>query len=83
MTDLSTLDKDIRRVLGKKLYEECRNHRAFITERSNGDAEYHLNSQAYLKLKKYMNEHRKSRLYKYWTGIRDGTNVRFQIDSWQ
>ena len=79
----STIDKDVRRIIGKKLYQECENQKIFITERSNGDAEYHLTTKAYNKLRKYMLEHRQSRLYKSWCGIRDGTNVRFEIDSWQ
>lgn len=80
----STIDKDVKRVIGKRLYEKCEEEKGFIVaERSNGDAEYHLNSDAYRKLRKYMLEHRQSRLYKSWTGCRDGYNVRFEIDSWQ
>ena len=82
---LSTIDKDVRRVIGKKLYKECENKNGgwIITERSNGDAEYHLNNKAYTKLRRYMLDHRQSRLYKSWCGIKDGNNVRFEIDSWQ
>ena len=45
----STIDKDVRRVLGKKLYRECEENNGgwVVAERSNGDAEYHLNSKAY------------------------------------
>ena len=82
---LSSIDKDVRRVIGKKLYNKSKEKNGgwVITERSNGDAEYHLTSEAYHKLKKYMLEHRQSRLYKSWTGSKDGYNVRFEIDSWQ
>ena len=81
----STIDKDVRRVIGKRLYEASKEKNGgwIVAERSNGDIEYHLTSTAYKKLKRYMLEHQKSRLYKSWTGIRDGTNVRFEIDSWQ
>lgn len=79
----SDIDKDIKRILGKRLYEKCEKEKGFIvTERSNGDAEYHLNDMAYRKLKIYMYEHRKSRLYRSWTKMKDGFNVRFEIDSW-
>lgn len=79
----STIDKDVRRVLGKRLYNKCKEDSCFISERSNGDVEYKLDSKSYRKLRKYMLEHRKSRLCKAWTGCRDGFNVRFMIDSWQ
>lgn len=78
----STIDKDVKRVLGKKLYKACENEFGFIVAiRSNDDAEYHLNDEASRKLKRYMMEHRKSRLYKAWTGD-SGKNVRFVIDDW-
>lgn len=81
----STIDKDVRRVLGKKLYKKCEEENGgwIVAERSNGDAEYHLNYTAFSKLKKYMVEHRRSRLFKSWTGCNDGLNIRFEIDSWQ
>ena len=80
----STIDKDVRRILGKKLYEKCKNERGFIVaERSDGSAEYYLNNEAYNKLRSYMLGHRQSRLYKSWTGCKNGFNVRFDIDSWQ
>lgn len=81
----STIDKDVRRVIGKRLYKECEEENGgwIVGERSNGDAEYHLNQKAYLKLKKYMDEHRQSRLYKAWTGCTDKFNIRFEIDTWQ
>ena len=81
---ISTIDKDVRRVIGKKLYKQCfeMNDGWIFAERSNGDIEYHLNPKAYHKLKKYMLEHRKSRLYKSWTGTRDGFNIRFEVDSY-
>lgn len=80
----STIDKDVRRVLGKRLYKKCEEENGgwIFAERSNGDIEYHLNSDAYYKLRKYMLEHRNSRLYKSWVGIKDGYNVRFEIDSY-
>lgn len=81
----STIDKDVRRILGKRLYHECEENNGgwIVGERSNGDAEYHLTNNAYLKLRKYMLEHKSSRLTKSWVGIKDGTNLRFEIDSWQ
>ena len=81
----STIDKDVRRVIGKKLYKasEQQNGGWIVTERSNGDAEYHLTPVAYSELLKYMFEHKQSRLYNAWTGIKDGNNIRFFIDSWQ
>lgn len=80
----STIDKDVKRVLGKRLYKKCEDEKGFIVaERSDGSAEYHLNYEAYNKLRSYMMEHRRSRLYKSWTGCKDGFNVRFEIDSWQ
>ena len=80
----STIDKDVRRVLGKKLYRECEENNGgwVVAERSNGDAEYHLNSKAYYKLKNYMLEHKRSRLYKAYVAS-DKFNIRFEIDSWQ
>ena len=80
----STIDKDVRRVLGKRLYKECEeaNGGWIVAERSNGDAEYHLNYKASDKLKRYMKEHRRSRLFRAWTGC-SGINVRFEVDSWQ
>ena len=81
----STIDKDVKRVLGKRLYQKCKDENGgwIVAERSNGDAEYHLNPTAYQKLRRYMLEHRSSRLCKSWVGIKDGNNVRFEIDSWQ
>lgn len=81
----STIDKDVRRVIGKKLYKQSeeKNGGWIVSERSNGDAEYHLTNEAYIKLRRYMLDHRQSRLCKSWVGIRNGNNVRFQIDSWQ
>lgn len=81
----STIDKDVRRVLGKRLYKECedKNDGWIVAERSNGDVEYHLTSRAYYKLREYMMNHKKSRLYKSWTGIINGYNIRFEVDSWQ
>ena len=78
--DLSTIDKDVKRVIGKRLYKKCedKNGGWIFAERRNGDAEYHLNSEAYNKLRKYMMEHKSSRLYKSWTGCKDGYNVRFE-----
>ena len=78
----STIDKDVRRVLGKRLYKQCYDEHGFIVaETSNGDAEYYLNQKASSKLKKYMKEHRRSRLYKAWIGDK-GINIRFEIDDW-
>ena len=80
----SAIDKDVKRVLGKRLYKKCEDEKGFIVaERSDGSAEYHLNYEAYNKLRNYMMEHKRSRLYKSWTGCKDGFNVRFDIDSWQ
>ena len=80
----STIDKDVRRVLGKRLYKECeeKNGGWIVAERSNGDAEYHLNPKAYYKLISYMLEHKRSRLNKSYA-TSDGHNIRFEIDSWQ
>ena len=80
----STIDKDVKKVLGKRLYNKCvdENGGWIAAERSDGSAEYHLNSQAYRKLRSYMLEHRKSRLSRSWTGCKDGFNVRFEIDQW-
>ena len=80
----STIDKDVRRVLGKRLCKECeeKNGGWIVTERSNGDAEYHLTPKAYMKLRKYMFEHKQSRLYKSYVG-NDKFSLRFEIDSWQ
>lgn len=82
---LSTIDKDVRRVLGKKLYKQIEEENGgwIIAERSNGDAEYHLNYDGYAKLRDYMLKHRNSRLSKSWTGCKDRYNVRFEVDSWQ
>lgn len=82
---LSTIDKDIKRVIGKRLYKksEEENDGWIVAERSNGDAEYHLNKKAYNKLKKYIFEHRQSRLYKAYVAMNDNGIVRFEIDSWQ
>ena len=79
----STIDKDVRRVLGKRLVKECEDFNGgwLVAERSNGDAEYHLTPSASDKLKKYMKEHKRSRLYRAWTGDRT-LNVRFEVDSW-
>ena len=82
----STIDKDVRRVIGKRLYKksEEQNGGWIVAERSNGDAEYHLTYDAYKKLKQYIFDHRQSRLYKTHVGIRsDNYTVRFEIDSWQ
>ena len=81
----SSINKDVKRVLGKRIYKKCEEQNGgwIVAERSNGDAEYHLNSEAYIKLRKYMLEHSQSRLAKAWTGSRDGYNVRFEIDIWQ
>ncbi len=80
----STIDKDVRRVLGKRLYAECEkaNGGWIVAERSNGDAEYHLNPKAYSKLKSYMMAHKRSRLFKAYV-VSDNFNIRFEIDSWQ
>lgn len=83
----STIDKDVRRVIGKKLYQKSEEERGFIvTERSNGDAEYYLNKEAGRKLYKYLLEHRSSRLARANVGISEFNNhweIRFEIDSWQ
>ena len=81
----STIDKDVKRVLGKRLYKKCEdeNNGWIVAERSNGDAEYHLNFEAYNKLRRYIIDHRKSRLYKaYVSGGSGDYNMRFEIDSW-
>lgn len=81
----STIDKDMRRVLGKRLYKKCeeKNDGWVVAERSNGDAEYHLNDEASVKLRKYFTEHPKSRLYKSYVGNSGRNEFRFEIDSWQ
>ena len=80
----STIDKDVMRVLGKRLYKECedKNGGWIVAQRSNGDAEYHLNSKAYSKLREYIFAHKRSRLFKAYVAS-DGYNIRFEIDSWQ
>jgi len=80
----STIDKDVRRVLGKRLYKKCHEENGFIVaERSNGDAEYHLNYEAYSKLMNYMRKHMKSRLAKAFVLSDTDFHIRFEIDSWQ
>ena len=80
----STIDKDVRRVLGKRLYKKCedKNNGWIATERSNGDAEYYLNSEAYFKLMKYIREHAKSRLTKAFVTSDNNYHIRFEIDNW-
>ena len=79
---LSNIDKDVRRILGKRLYGVCEelNGGWIYVIRSNGDIEYHLNGRADIKLKRYMREHKRSRLYKAWTGCKNGYNLRFEVE---
>ena len=79
----STIDKDVQRILGKRLYKKCEEEKGFIVaERSNGDAEYHLNSEAYFKLIDYIKKHRKSRLARAFILSTNDFHIRFEIDSW-
>ena len=79
----STIDGDVRKVLGKKLYKKCEEENGgwVVAERSNGDAEYHLIPDACVKLKNHMLRHKNSRLNKAWVDS-SGFNIRFEIDSW-
>ena len=83
----STIDKDVRRVIGKRLYKKCEERNGYIfTERSNGDIEYLLSSEAGRKLNKYINEHKHSRLANAYVVSGEFSNhwkFRFEIDSWQ
>lgn len=60
----SSIDKDIRRIIGKRLCRSIEEYNGgwLCSERSNGDMEYKLNRKAGYKVYEYIMNHRRSRL---------------------
>ena len=77
MTDFDTIDADVRRIVGKKVYEECKNEQENFLTIEGDTVKYSLTIFASMRLHEYMGEHPHSRLARAYLE-REKWNITFK-----